>query len=62
MNDTRFLGISILLAALMISCALVWHAQSQRYQAIFLSGSGSTFTVDTFTGIAQPGFIQPKTK
>jgi len=63
MNNSNLLSINIFLSALMISCAIVWHAQSQRYHSLTHPPSNKVYTVDTFTGRAEIGFIdEPRTK
>ena len=54
MKDTKFLGICILISAIIVTMGLVYHAQQKseigRYQFQSSSPPGVIWTIDTVTG------------
>ncbi len=57
MDSEKFLGICILLAAVILAGAIVWHAQAMsqigRYQLQATNDPGILWVIDTTTGIVK---------
>lgn len=50
MSDLKFLGISIIVAAILIAGSITWLGFSQRYRLQVVTDAGFVYVIDGVTG------------
>jgi hypothetical protein len=66
MKDSKLLGMCLVISAAMLSAAILYHAQTRRYEVKTIGSM--CLTIDTRTGEARSGYkegdsiIQPEKK